>query len=82
MIMDPMKTIARLVRKYGGIDPPDKRAVMHFLKMVAPTLPRRTRQAMLDEFFFLTTGVPPDLGEARPKARTRKKGSKRPSRRR
>ncbi|MEO5955177.1 MAG: hypothetical protein ABIR36_05740 [Nitrospiraceae bacterium] len=68
-----MQAIDQLVQQYGGIDPSDERAVEHFLCVIAPTLPRRTRQAIVEEFFFLTTGLSANLRGHQSKARAQPK---------
>ena len=81
MTMGPMQAIALVVKKYGGIDPNDEQAAEYFLEVVAPTLRPRIREAIFEEFFFLTTGLSWEYYTRLPKSKRRKKMVKPKSRR-
>lgn len=66
MTMGPTETFSLMAEKYGGIDKTDNQAIEHFFEIVLPTFPPRIQQILVDEVFFLTTGLPPMYAKLEP----------------
>lgn len=56
-----MTVYARVAATYGHVDPADPGAVQRFFDTVLPTLSPEIQQAVIDELFEGTTGLPANL---------------------